>query len=50
MKDILRNKMPEAYYVKIAEMNILEMLQKYQKSGKNVILLRSHSSIRDNDT
>ena len=28
VKDILRNKMPTAYYVKIAEMNIAEMLQK----------------------
>jgi len=28
MKDILRNNMPRAYYVKIAEMNIAEMLQK----------------------
>jgi len=28
IKDILRNKMPKAYYVKIAEMNIAEMLRK----------------------
>jgi len=34
MKDTLRNKMPEAYYVKIAEMNIVEMLQKIPEIWK----------------
>jgi len=31
IKDILRNKMPKAYYVKIAEMNIAETLQKIRE-------------------
>jgi len=34
MKDILRNNMPRAYYVKIAEMNIAEMLQKIPEIWK----------------
>jgi len=34
MKDILRNNMPRAYYVKIAEMNIAEMLQKLPEIWK----------------
>jgi len=34
MKDILRNNMPRAYYVKIAEMNIAEMLQKMPEIWK----------------
>jgi len=34
MKDILRNNMPRAYFVKIAEMNIVEMLQKIPEIWK----------------
>jgi len=34
MKGILRNNMPRAYYVKIAEMNIAEMLQKIPEIWK----------------
>jgi len=34
IKDILRNKMSKAYYVKIAEMNIAEMLQKIPEIWK----------------
>jgi len=41
VKDILRNKMPTAYYVKIAEMNIAEMLQKILEIWKECSSLRT---------
>jgi len=53
MKDILRNSMPRAYYVKIAEMNIAEMLQKILEIWKEcgspgtTFRYKKHRYIRD---
>jgi len=49
IKDILRNKMPKAYYLKIAEMNIAEMLRKISEIWKECGSLGPHSSIRNID-
>ena len=54
MKETLRNCMPSAYYVKIAGMNIAEMLQKipeiWKECGYHEITfqVRKHKYLRNN--
>jgi len=54
MKEILRNDMPSAYYLKIAGMNIVEMLQKipeiWKECGSHDITFqyRKHRDMRNN--
>ena len=50
MKEILRNHMPSGYYMKIAGMILRRCYKKYQKFGKNVVLMRSHSNIENKDS
>jgi len=53
VKEILRNKMPTAYYVQIAEMNIAEMLQKIPEIWKECgfpgtkFQYKKHRAMRD---
>ena len=56
MKEILRNCMPSAYYLKIVEMNIVEMLQKIREIWKErgsheaTLQSRQNRNMRNNFT